>query len=202
MHIHSAHETFSASASESEVNMSVRPRRYLSGLHVAFLNLASGQSHGTFPCRQKGQLVSASLSAWPVSRGWNFPFLLNKALPSATLGAEAPCPGTAKLPCFYQASAGGRREAGPYPAHYPCFHLTESFPLQSGYSPAVLFALELHFQFRKSPFYRNTALQQPLRSVCFILTGDSSNAGVAFLPFAELNLFQCTAPYSSQDFQS
>lgn len=135
MHIHSAHETFSASASESEVNMSVRPRRYLSGLHVAFLNLASGQSHGTFPCRQKGQLVSASLSAWPVSRGWNFPFLLNKALPSATLGAEAPCPGTAKLPCFYQASAGGRREAGPYPAHYPCFHLTESFPLSEWVQP-------------------------------------------------------------------
>lgn len=91
-----------------------------------------------------------------------------QTLASTTLGAGAPRPGTADPPC--SARPGGWREAGALPAHFPCFYLTESFPLQSGHSPAVLSALELHFQFRESLFYRNSALQQLLCSVCFVLT--------------------------------
>lgn len=97
------------------------------------------------------------------------------------------CWGTTSRHCWAHVflPGQGRGMEGAHPAHFPCFYLTESFPLQSGHSPAVLFALELHFQFRASPFYRN-ALQQPLCSVCFILTGHPSKAGLLLFPLQSL----------------
>ena len=84
------------------------------------------------------------------------------------LTAGASPPSMAALPCFCQTNAGGWREAGAYPADEPCFRLIESFTLQSVYSPTVLFAPELHFQFRESLFHRNPACN--CHSAVFVLS--------------------------------
>ena len=195
MHTHFAHEHFSALASKSEVKRSARPRCYLSGLQVAFPNLASGQSHGNFPCQQKGQLISGSLAVWLVSRGWNIPFSPGQStLPSATLGAWQP---GHHLPAWLRSrvsarpmqGGGGRQEHTlqmshvfvslnhslfkVYIAPQYCLLLSSTFSSEKAYFTEILLA---------------TATQQCL----FYPHWSPKQYCGCFFPFAEL-LFQCTA---------
>lgn len=141
MHTHSAPETFPW-ASESEGNASESTALFICSPR-SFLESCTWPKPRYCPLLAEGAAgVGITISMTSV-RNRKLPLSRTQTLPSAALRAGAPCAGTAELPCFCQVTTGGWREATAHPAHFPCFHLTESFPPQSGHSLAVLFALEL-----------------------------------------------------------